>query len=101
MNLIEEVADFVFVKEHVSDELAEWRMGICAGTSETPKCGNFQKRLKRCADCGCWLEAKTKSKTNRNPKRPQGETTHCPLGKWNDKETANIYSSIVGLDLLK
>ena len=95
MNLIEKTADKVFVKEHVSDELGEWRMGICLA------CPNFQKKLKRCGVCGCFLEAKTKSKTNRSPKRPQGEETHCPLGMWNDKEIANYYRSIDDLELLK
>ena len=95
MNLIEKAADLVFVKEHVSEELAKWRINICL------TCPNFQKKLKRCGVCGCFLEAKTKSKTNRSPKRPQGEETHCPLGKWNDKETANFYRALDGLELNK
>lgn len=88
-------AEFVFVKEYVPEGVAEMRMATCI------TCPDFQGKNKMCGVCGCFLEVKTKSLTNRSKKRPTGETTHCPLGKWGDKETANYYRSVDGLELLK
>lgn len=46
-------------------------------------------RLKdeQCELCGCYVEIKATSLVNRN-KRGQLEPTHCPLGKWGDRELA-------------
>lgn len=94
MNLLEKVADIVFVKEYVTQGIAEMRMQVCE------MCPNM-KAGKMCGVCGCFLEVKTKSLTNRSKKRPGGEETHCPLGKWGDKEIANKYRLLDGLELLK
>lgn len=76
----------MLVREKVDDPtLAAWRMSICRS------CDQFDAEHIKCRVCGCWLELKTESKVNRSPKRPLGEVTHCPLGKWNDEEIAAYY----------
>lgn len=49
----------------VSEEVYTSRMTICEG------CEFFRKEDKRCSQCGCFMEAKTRFKK-----------TFCPLHKW-------------------
>lgn len=47
------------------------------------------------------MDIKTKLEVYRNAKKLRNEITHCPLGKWGDKQIANIYRKIDGKELLK
>lgn len=49
----------------VTEEIYNTRMTICEG------CEFFRKSDKRCAQCGCFMEAKTRFKK-----------TYCPIHKW-------------------
>jgi len=49
----------------VTDEVYNTRMSICNG------CEFFRKEDKRCSQCGCFMEAKTRFKK-----------TYCPVNKW-------------------
>lgn len=93
--LLKLAAKAVLVLENVPEEKAVERMNICQ------QCPEFLIPDIRCAVCGCYLEVKTKSKTNRSVARPNGEVTHCPLGKWGDVEIANFYRARDGVEPLK
>lgn len=84
----------VLVKETVDDELAAWRFSICNA------CELLDRERIVCTVCGCYMQIKTKAKTSRSPARPLGEVTHCPMGKWNDKDICNHYRAIDGKELL-
>lgn len=49
----------------VTEEIYNTRMSICDG------CEFFRKEDKRCSQCGCFMEAKTRLKK-----------TFCPIHKW-------------------
>ena len=84
------IAEKAIVKENVSDELRNSRYEICLG------CNFRDKKKDKCTVCGCFLDLKTGAKINWNAKKLRNEKTHCPLGKWNDLETANEYRRIDG-----
>jgi hypothetical protein len=49
--------------------------------------------------CTCFIDAKAGIKVNLNPnKLMRKEITHCHLGKWDDKDLANYYREIDGLN---
>jgi hypothetical protein len=81
----------ILVEEEIEQEIADWRMGICFA------CPVLDKKEIRCKACKCFMEVKTKAKTNFNPKKLRYEITHCPMGKWSDLELANEYRKIDGL----
>lgn len=55
-------------------------------------CSSCDKRVKdKCSMCGCYIDIKVTTKVNRTITGKK-EITHCPLGKWNDKDLINIYS---------
>lgn len=58
------------------------RLSICK------TCINYDPDAAKCKVCGCFLEAKAGMKININPKTGKTEVTHCPEGKWFDKEIA-------------
>ena len=95
MGLLDDIlklaAENVLVVEHVDDEEAARRMEICVG------CDRFDAGSVRCKVCKCYLDVKTRTKINNNPKKFRQEITHCPKGKWGDLETANEYRKIDGL----
>ncbi len=80
---------------HGDSELTAFRLSVCQG------CGDFYKEDQTCGLCGCFMDIKAELKTNINPRKRRLETTHCPAGKWNDKETANFYRAIDGKPLLQ
>lgn len=49
----------------VTEDVYNTRMSICNG------CEFFRKEDKRCSQCGCFMEAKTRFKK-----------TYCPIHKW-------------------
>jgi hypothetical protein len=49
----------------VDEEVYNTRMNICAA------CPSFKPETKRCAECGCFMEAKARFKN-----------VSCPIGKW-------------------
>lgn len=49
----------------VTEEVYKTRMDICI------QCPSFRQQDKRCMQCGCFMEAKTRFKK-----------TYCPIGKW-------------------
>jgi len=95
MNIFEKaaalLAEKTLVNERVEDEIAVERLSICE------KCIRFDQESRRCKVCKCFVDAKTKAKTNFNPTKLRNEITHCPNGFWGDIETANIYREFDGL----
>ena len=95
MNLIDQImslaAEKVLVTETVSEETAAFRRTVCN------ECDRLDQVHDRCKVCTCYIEPKSHAKINHNPKKLRQEITHCPLGKWNDLETANEYRKIDGL----
>lgn len=89
------IAQKVIVRENVGEEQAAWRMGICEGCDKRDRAEN------KCTVCGCFLDLKTGAKTNWNALKMRTEITHCPLGRWSDRETANIYREMDGKELLQ
>lgn len=88
------LAETLIVKDHVEEEEAKRRMDICLA------CPNRDPEANKCKVCGCWLDLKTGAATNWNAKKRRNEITHCPLGLWEDKDTANIYREMDGKELL-
>jgi len=75
--------------------LEKFRLDTCL------KCPKYDPDKDECKACGCIIELKVKTKTNRNPnkgdfhelrKGGRIEKTHCPEGRWLDKETADYYA---------
>jgi len=85
----------IIVKESVEQETANERYLVCTN------CPMRDAEQEKCTKCGCFLEEKTGSKVNWNPKKLRNEITHCPLGKWGDIETTNIYRQLDGKETLK
>lgn len=82
------LAGAALVIENVDAETAKFRLSVCV------ECGyNSKAEVPRCNCCTCYINRKVWSKTNRSKERPNGEVTHCPLGKWNDAEIATMYKS--------
>ncbi len=95
--MIDRLVEGFMVAEKLDDqELSEWReiqCGVC----------DF-KKMGMCLQCGCLIKVKVKSYTNKTLLNglPIGpiEKTHCPLGLWGDKETANYYRELNGKVLI-
>ena len=79
----QEAAKALLVSDKVSAEEAEARLEICR------TCDRNQKGV--CALCGCFIEVKVTARINFNYRKLRQEVTHCPAGKWNDKELAEHY----------
>lgn len=92
--VLELLAGALFLIEHVEEPTRVMREARCED------CDFRDKQENRCKVCKCFLAVKQKSKENRNPQRLRNEVTHCPHGKWNDKDIANEYRQIDGLPLL-
>lgn len=88
------IAEKAIVKETVSDGVANERFTVCL------KCEKRDADENICTVCVCFLDLKTGSKVNLNAKKLRNEITHCPLGKWNDKDIANVYREMDGKELL-
>lgn len=80
--------------EHGKPDLTEFRIKTCEA------CREFDAEERTCTVCGCFIDIKAELKTNRNPLKLRTEITHCPFGRWNDKDTANHYREIDGKPLL-
>lgn len=95
LNRILEIAAVnTLVITEVEPEIADMRMDVCRG------CDKLEESSMRCKVCKCFLRVKTKSRENRNPEKFRFEITHCPLGRWNDMELANVYREMDGLPKL-
>jgi hypothetical protein len=98
MDLIDKIlklaAETTLPIEYVTEDVAAWRMSVCLG------CEHRDASKEKCKVCGCYLEVKVGCKTNRNPEKLRSEITHCPMGKWNDKDTANAYRSLDKIETL-
>lgn len=88
-------AEKTLVIEKVDDETRDKRLETCMG------CRFLNKASRKCRGCGCYVDVKAATKENRNPEKLRYEITHCPKGKWNDKELANQYRVLDGLKPLK
>ena len=93
-NALRLLAETLIVKDQVGGEEAAKRFRVCV------MCEYRNEKENVCDVCGCFLDLKTSAKTNWNARKLRNEITHCPLGKWNDKETANIYREMDGKELL-
>lgn len=91
-------AKTLLVQEEVPDEIAVDRLAVCLQCPHRIKAKDPDDE--KCGVCGCYLTIKVKCKQNRSKERPNGELTHCPLGKWGDKEIANYYRRMDGKELL-
>ena len=80
--------------DYVTPDVTDWRMSVCRA------CSYLDAENMKCGKCGCFVEVKTTCRTNWNPKKLRMEFTHCPLGKWKDKELTNQYRAIDGLEPL-
>lgn len=78
------------VLDDVPFDVSEFRYQTCK------TCDKRKPETDQCGICNCFLKLKSGSKTNINPLRARTEITHCPLGKWNDKEIANHYRELDG-----
>ena len=85
------LASKVIVKEKVDSDTADARFDVCL------KCEYRNPEENKCMVCGCFLDLKVNSKVNWRPAKNRNEITHCPMGKWNDKEIANHYRALDGL----
>lgn len=98
MNLINralELAAKKFLQVRQTDPATQqFRMSRCL------QCDRRDAEANRCKVCKCFLAVKTDTEENLNPDRLRYEITHCPLGNWDDLETANYYRKIDGLPLL-
>lgn len=88
------LASKVIVKEKVDGETADARFDVCL------KCEYRNPEENKCIICTCFLDLKTQSRVNWRPAKNRNEITHCPKGKWDDKEIANHYRVMDGLKLL-
>lgn len=84
----------LIVKSTVEANIAAERYKICLG------CEFRDEANDQCGVCHCFLDLKTASETNWNPAKLRNEITHCPKGRWNDKETANLYREMDGKEPL-
>lgn len=94
--IVKPVAKFFLAVEDLNDseqEAIRWQ------TCQT--CPKFKEGSGQCGVCGCFMDVKTKLKTNRDPELLKIVTTHCPLGKWGDLEIANMYRIEKGLEPLE
>lgn len=93
--VLSKVAGLVLETEPLNDdELKAKRLSICNS------CPNLDSD-RRCKICTCFVDAKVGIKVNKNPlKLFRSEVTHCPIGKWDDKDLANHYRKIDGKNLL-
>lgn len=92
----------LIIVEEVDEETANWRFNICLTSENGKPCRNFDPdpsnaEIGKCLGCGCLLPEKTYSKTNRTLEHPNGEVTHCPLGRWDDLILTNYYRVQDGL----
>jgi len=94
MNLFQKAlhlaAKKIIVKEQVTPEVASERYNVCM------TCDKRDESLEKCRVCGCFLDLKTSSAVNWNAMKGRNEITHCPLGKWGDVDTANMYRQMDG-----
>lgn len=87
---------FLAVEEHNDKELTEFRLSVCQS------CDQFDREDRTCTVCGCFMDIKAPLRTNKTAVfGGKIEETHCPLGRWNDKETANLYRALAGKPLLQ
>lgn len=98
MNIFEEAlrlaAKTVLVTGEVAGDEAAKRFSACL------ECDKRNAAQNKCEVCGCFLDVKTKAKSNWNARRLRNEITHCPLGKWEDLNTANMYRQMDGKEFL-
>lgn len=74
------------VEEMEDKDAVKSRLDVCRD------CEELQTKTMQCGVCGCFMDIKTGLKTNRDPDlNGQVVYTHCPLGKWGDKDLANYY----------
>lgn len=77
------------VEKHGDQELADFRMSKC---NECPHM-ELENGEPVCGICGCYLDIKIHCLTNRDFKG-RLQVTHCPIGRWGDKELAETNGAI-------
>lgn len=98
MDWINEVLKFgatqIFQVEKVEQTEKSLRLSICG------HCDQFDADKRKCRVCGCFMDVKAETKVHKNLAKLRFEVTHCPLGRWMDREVANQYRVIDGKELL-
>jgi hypothetical protein len=87
---------FLIKKFHEDKELSHARFSQCLSCPFM----NEEQRY-RCELCRCHMHKKVDSETHFNPFKARKEKTHCPVGRWGDKEIANYYRRLDGIPELK
>lgn len=85
--VLESTASILAEETLTDNSIIEMRFEACS------TCIFRDSEINKCRVCGCYLSVKTPLKTNFNPKHLEFEVTHCPMGKWQDFDTANYYRS--------
>lgn len=93
------LAKELFTVELLNDEILEAKR-IAKCEENAGSC--FDEKGRRCNHCTCPIDAKAGLLFNKNSRKGfRVELTHCPLGKWWDKDVANLYREMDGKDLIK
>lgn len=80
---------FLAVKDLEDGQLAKQRYDTCKS------CERYVPETDQCNVCGCYMSIKTTLETNRDPELGgKIVETHCPLGRWGDKELSDYYNSL-------
>lgn len=83
-------AKALIVGNNVEPGEAARRYAVCLG------CEFRDTEKDTCGVCHCFLDLKINAETNWNAVKFRDEITHCPKGKWGDKEIANLYREMDG-----
>lgn len=84
------LAKNILVESETDNATAQKRLDVCN------TCDHRLEKENKCGVCGCFLDLKSKSLENYNPKKLRTEITHCPIGNWGDLELANFYRVLDG-----
>lgn len=106
--ILSKAAGLILEVEKLNDpEIFKQRIEACKS------CKMLDVENERCKICTCFIQAKAALKVNKKvemkineltgleyPVIKGTELTHCPLGKWNDKDIANHYRKEEGKTII-
>ena len=80
----------LMVETRVDQATYERRLAACEGCE-------LLDSLRRCTDCGCFVDSKALADTYRDPLTLKIKHAYCPLAKWEperDNELINYYKQL-------